>query len=156
MELGLKDKIALVTGSSRGIGRGIALALAAEGCHIMLTGRDAAALDEVANTIRGKGRRAAISVGDLRELAGAAALIETVQREFGRQHQARRLFRAYRRRLGRRLCAEILRPYAARARGLAAPPSAARLGGRDRRHRRPQAHCRVHDRQFGERGGRSL
>ena len=44
MDLGLKGKIALVTGSSRGIGRGIALALAAEGCDVMLTGRDAAAL----------------------------------------------------------------------------------------------------------------
>ncbi len=41
MELGLKGKIALVTGSSRGIGRGTALALAAEGCDVMLTGRDA-------------------------------------------------------------------------------------------------------------------
>ena len=44
MELGLKGKVALVTGSSRGIGRGVALALAAEGCDVMLTGRDAAAL----------------------------------------------------------------------------------------------------------------
>ena len=56
MELGLKGKIALVTGSSRGIGRGIALALAAEGCDVMLTGRDEKALEEVAAAIRGKGR----------------------------------------------------------------------------------------------------
>ena len=41
MDLGLKGKIALVTGSSRGIGRGIALTLAGEGCDVMLTGRDA-------------------------------------------------------------------------------------------------------------------
>ena len=41
MELGLKGKVALVTGSSRGIGRGTALALAAEGCDVMLTGRAA-------------------------------------------------------------------------------------------------------------------
>ena len=47
MDLALTGKIALITGSSRGIGRGIALTLAAEGCDVMLTGRDATALDEV-------------------------------------------------------------------------------------------------------------
>ena len=67
MELGLKGKVALVTGSSRGIGRGVALALAAEGCDVMLTGRDAAALDEVADAIRKSGRRAGVAVLDLRE-----------------------------------------------------------------------------------------
>ena len=51
MELGLKGKTALVTGSSRGIGRGIALALAAEGCDVMLVGRDRAALDDTAAAI---------------------------------------------------------------------------------------------------------
>ncbi len=83
MELGLKGKIALVTGSSRGIGRGTALALAAEGCDLMLTGRDSDALAEVAGLIRGKGRRAAIAVLDLREKDAAEQLIEAVRREYG-------------------------------------------------------------------------
>jgi len=83
MELGLHGKIALVTGSSRGIGRGTALALAAEGCDLMLTGRDAAALDEVAAAIRKAGHRAAIAVLDLRETGAPAKLIEAVRREFG-------------------------------------------------------------------------
>ena len=83
MELGLKDKIALVTGSSRGIGRGIATTLAAEGCDVMLTGRDQAALEETAAEIRGKGRRAATSVLDLREKDAAEKLIQQVKREFG-------------------------------------------------------------------------
>ena len=83
MDLGLHGKIALVTGSSRGIGRGTALALAAEGCDLMLTGRDAAALDEVAAAIRKAGHRAAIAVLDLRETGAPAKLIEAVRREFG-------------------------------------------------------------------------
>ena len=58
MDLGLSGKIALVTGSSRGIGRGIALTLGRQGCDLMLTGRDAAALDEVAAGDPRHGRRA--------------------------------------------------------------------------------------------------
>jgi 3-oxoacyl-[acyl-carrier protein] reductase len=83
MELGLKGKVALVTGSSRGIGRGTALGLAAEGCDVMLTGRDAAVLEEVAGKIRAMGRRAAISVLDLRQPGAAEKLIGEVKREFG-------------------------------------------------------------------------
>jgi 3-oxoacyl-[acyl-carrier protein] reductase len=83
MELGLKGKVALVTGSSRGIGRGAALALATEGCDVMLTGRDQKALEEVAGKIRSMGRRAAIAVLDLREPGAAEKLIAQVKRELG-------------------------------------------------------------------------
>src|SRR6516225_9430161 len=83
MNFGLKGKIALVTGSSRGIGRGIALALAAEGCDVMLVGRDRAALDDTAAAIGKCGSRAAIAVIDLREKDAPAKLIEQVRREFG-------------------------------------------------------------------------
>jgi 3-oxoacyl-[acyl-carrier protein] reductase len=83
MELGLKGKVALVTGSSRGIGRGVALALAAEGCDVMLTGRDQKALEDVAGKIRAMGHRAAIAVLDLREPGAGEKLIEQVKHELG-------------------------------------------------------------------------
>src|ERR1700737_1703313 len=83
MELGLTGKIALVTGSSRGIGRAIALALSDAGCDLLLTGRDQEALAEVAQSIASKGRKAAVSARDLREPSAAAALVEAARREFG-------------------------------------------------------------------------
>jgi 3-oxoacyl-[acyl-carrier protein] reductase len=83
MELGLSGKVALVTGSSRGIGRGIALALADEGCDVVLTGRDAGALEEVAAAARRTGVKAAVVALDLRESGAPATLIETARREFG-------------------------------------------------------------------------
>jgi 3-oxoacyl-[acyl-carrier protein] reductase len=83
MELGLKGKVALVTGSSRGIGRGIAEALAAEGCDVMLTGRDAAALNEAAAACRKNGNRTGIAALDLRQAAAPVQLIARMKTEFG-------------------------------------------------------------------------
>src|SRR5215510_6593419 len=84
MDLGLTGKVALVTGSSRGIGRGIALALAEEGCDLMLTGRDEAALRETAAAVEKIGRRARFEILDLREADAPAALAAAVARDFGR------------------------------------------------------------------------
>jgi 3-oxoacyl-[acyl-carrier protein] reductase len=84
MDLGLTGKVALVTGSSRGIGRGVALTLAQEGCDVMLTGRDETALREVVELIEKLGRRAHYETTDLRRHDAAAALISGVQAHFGR------------------------------------------------------------------------
>jgi 3-oxoacyl-[acyl-carrier protein] reductase len=83
MDLGLKGKAALVTGSSRGIGRGIALAFADEGCDLLLTGRDEKALRDAAQSIHAKGRKAVVHALDLRERSAPAALADTARREFG-------------------------------------------------------------------------
>jgi 3-oxoacyl-[acyl-carrier protein] reductase len=83
MELGLSGKAALVTGSSRGIGAGIALALADEGCDVVLTGRDVAALDAVAASVRAKRVKAAVVALDLREAHAPATLLETARDTFG-------------------------------------------------------------------------
>jgi 3-oxoacyl-[acyl-carrier protein] reductase len=84
MDLGLTGKVALVTGSSRGIGRGIALGLAAEGCDVMLTGRDEAALREVAGEVEQRGRRTRYEVIDLRRDDAATAVVSAVTAAFGR------------------------------------------------------------------------
>ena len=84
MDLGLAGRVALVTGSSRGIGRGVALTLAEEGCDLMLTGRDEAALREVVGEVEKRGRNAAFETADLRAEGAAAALVDAAKRRYGR------------------------------------------------------------------------
>lgn len=84
MNLDLQGKVALITGSSRGIGRAIAETLAGEGCAIMLTGRDEAALGEAARAVAARGGTAKTHAAELRDTAAPAALAAAVQREFGR------------------------------------------------------------------------
>jgi len=80
----LAGKVALITGSSRGIGRGIALELASAGCDVMLAARDGAALEAVARDIRARGRKAEIHAADLTADTEPAGLTEALTRGFGR------------------------------------------------------------------------
>lgn len=75
MNLNLTGKRALVTGSSSGIGRGIAKVLAAEGVHVIVHGRDQKRTSAVAEAIRSAGGRADIALGDLATDAGAASVV---------------------------------------------------------------------------------
>jgi NAD(P)-dependent dehydrogenase (short-subunit alcohol dehydrogenase family) len=60
-----KDRIALVTGASRGLGRAMALALAREGAHVVISARSAGALEELDDEIRAAGGKATILKLDL-------------------------------------------------------------------------------------------
>ena len=61
-----QDRIALVTGASRGLGRAMAVALAREGAHVIVSARSGGALEEVDDEIRAAGGRATILRLDLR------------------------------------------------------------------------------------------
>ncbi|WP_420410517.1 SDR family oxidoreductase [Hoeflea sp.] len=84
MDLGLTGKRALVLASSRGLGLGIAEAIAAEGCDVMITGRSADKLEAAAAAINARGAgKAHFTVSDLTERATPALLEEAVKAEFG-------------------------------------------------------------------------
>lgn len=84
MDLQLKNKSALITGSSRGIGRAIALALAAEGCDIALVARGEAALREAEREIGALGVRAAAIVADVTVAADVERMVREAHEHLSR------------------------------------------------------------------------
>ena len=85
MDLELNDKVALVTGASKGIGKAVALALATEGARVAIVARDAGMLDKVAAECRDRSRRDAIAVAaDLSRLEEVDRVVGTVKDRLGR------------------------------------------------------------------------
>ena len=86
MDLGLRDKVAIITGSSRGLGLASAKALAAEGCQITLCGRTEATLlgaaREVASIAGGDDRVLAVRA-DLTQAVGVQRVIDDTVQRFG-------------------------------------------------------------------------
>ena len=80
----LKDKTALVTGASKGIGKAIAAALAEEGARVLLNARGESDLQATAEELRGKGAEVETLAGDVGDEEVADRLIKTVVDRWGR------------------------------------------------------------------------
>ncbi|HEX6940202.1 MAG TPA: SDR family NAD(P)-dependent oxidoreductase [Longimicrobiales bacterium] len=84
MDLELAGRVALVTGASRGIGKAIAAALAAEGCHLAICARSRGPLEAAAAELDAAGSgRVLARAADVTDPAAAAAFVEETVREFG-------------------------------------------------------------------------
>lgn len=80
----LNGKVAWVTGAGSGIGEAAALALAAEGALVVLTGRGAEPLESVARRISASGGRAEVQTGDMMDSARVYAIAAHIERAHGR------------------------------------------------------------------------
>ncbi|HEY2137570.1 MAG TPA: SDR family NAD(P)-dependent oxidoreductase [Xanthobacteraceae bacterium] len=80
----LANRIALVTGASRGIGYATALALARAGAHVVAVARTVGGLEELDDAIRAVGGRATLVPLDLRDHEGIARLAAALRERFGR------------------------------------------------------------------------
>jgi 3-oxoacyl-[acyl-carrier protein] reductase len=86
MDLELQDKVAIVTGSSRGLGLASAKALAEEGCRVCVCARGAEALGRAADEVRaiaGATNRVALVAADLATAEGAEAVLNASVKAFG-------------------------------------------------------------------------
>ncbi|MDO8616729.1 MAG: SDR family oxidoreductase [Dehalococcoidia bacterium] len=84
MDLGLRDKVAVIAGGSRGIGKATALVLAQEGCRLVLGARGEDALREAAAAAQAAGTEVLPVAGDLTRPDDAGRLIEAAAGRFGR------------------------------------------------------------------------
>jgi len=85
VDLGLSNKVALVTGGRRGIGAAVVRTLAAEGCDVAIVDREAdAEAMAVVGTVEALGRRALMLPADVRDVAAAERIVADVVQRLGR------------------------------------------------------------------------
>lgn len=82
----LKNRVAVITGAGKGLGKTFALALANEGAHLALIGRNAEALNEVATAARKSNVTAEVFAGDVSREADVRKLEEEIVAKFQKVH----------------------------------------------------------------------
>jgi NAD(P)-dependent dehydrogenase (short-subunit alcohol dehydrogenase family) len=80
----LKDRLALITGASRGLGAAVAKRFAAEGAQLVLLARDTAALENLDDALRADGTSATLVPLDLRQFDQLDAMAASLHQRFGR------------------------------------------------------------------------
>jgi NAD(P)-dependent dehydrogenase (short-subunit alcohol dehydrogenase family) len=83
MDLGLHNRVAIVTGSSRGLGKAAAVTLAAEGARVVLNARTQTSLEETAAEIRGAGGVVHSVVADVATETGCQLVFDRAVQTFG-------------------------------------------------------------------------
>ena len=83
MDLGLKGKVSVITGSSRGIGRATAIALAREGARVVVCARGAEQLEEAAGAVRAAGGEALAVAADLTTAEGVDHVLAEARAKLG-------------------------------------------------------------------------
>lgn len=83
MDLNLKGKVALITGPAKGMGAAISRSFAAEGCRLALIGRDTAAIEPIADELRGQGGEVIVIACDLTDAAACDTAATATIKAFG-------------------------------------------------------------------------
>jgi 3-oxoacyl-[acyl-carrier protein] reductase len=84
MDLGLKNKCAVITGASKGIGRAVALRLAQEGAHVAICARGEASLRDAEKELRASGTHVFAATCDVSDRAALDGFLESAERTLGR------------------------------------------------------------------------